>query len=554
MGCGCSGPWGPTALEPALLEPALDANRTEALFDAIDVDKNGSLDAAKLLNCLTALGKDYDLDAEAIAAIIRDVDNNGDGVVQLSEFVTMMREPVSPAATPHLVLNFDVNRTVLMLDSAVGADLGAMLNQTLASAAWGRVEDAGDGQQPTWTLVSTTPALTAPETGLKTYAQFASMVTPLAGLAADESRTAKTRRRKMIQTFADSGEPGERFGGDKAALAAALQLPAGLDASLCDAAGLVASGCYQLLPSFLQLIRQLKSEGRSFSLSFRTFGGDLAGVLREYNALCEGRHPLFASAPEKIVLDGSDGHPDMRIATEGAGAAKAIGTWVRAGAGGAELYLALGTHEQPPKDLATSPRSFYSDREGVELLEGRAAIKRVAEVLHAPGRGAALGLRDYYPAWEASGYTAAGGKPLYVECDRPDLLQIMFDDHILPSDAHIVDARRAERPEAPPLPIAATFNKHLVRAEPFKSILDKQYFRDAIARAEGLWRQSAARRAKLVRALSDYERLLAHLGTTRQGEPAAYVPHAQSQAVLLASDAHAFERLHRPQHDEEGVP
>ena len=80
----------------------------------------------------------------------------------------------------------------------------------------------------------------------------------------------------MMQKFADSGEPGERFGGDKAALTAALQLPAGLDASLCEAAGLVASGCCKLLPSFLHLIRQLKSEGRSFSLSFRTFGGDLA--------------------------------------------------------------------------------------------------------------------------------------------------------------------------------------------------------------------------------------------------------------------------------------
>ena len=95
-------------------------------------------------------------------------------------------------------------QTVLMLDSAVGADLGAMLNQTLANAAWGAVEQTGDAE-PSWTLVSTEPELVAPRAGLKTYAQFASMVTPLKGLASEEVKVAKSRRRKMMQTFADAG-------------------------------------------------------------------------------------------------------------------------------------------------------------------------------------------------------------------------------------------------------------------------------------------------------------------------------------------------------------
>ena len=73
--------------------------------------------------------------------------------------------------------------------------------------------------------------------------------------------------------------------------------------------------------------------------------------------------------------------------------------------------------------------------------------------LHRPGTGATFGLRDCYPAWEALGCTAARGKPLHLERDNPELLQLMFDDHILPSDAHIVDVRRAERPDAPQCPL-----------------------------------------------------------------------------------------------------
>ena len=61
--------------------------------------------------------------------IIRDLDSNGDGGLDMVEFTEVMRAaralPVidsSNAATslPHLVLNFDVNNTVVMLDSATG--------------------------------------------------------------------------------------------------------------------------------------------------------------------------------------------------------------------------------------------------------------------------------------------------------------------------------------------------------------------------------------------------------------------------------------------------
>ena len=111
-------------------------------------------------------------------------------------------------------------RATIMLDSAIGADLGAMLNQTLANAAWGRVESRPS--ETTWRLVSSAPALTAPKEGLKIFAQFTTMLIPLAGLGVDAVKVAKKHRRAMLQSFAEPGQPGARFGTDEQALTAAL--------------------------------------------------------------------------------------------------------------------------------------------------------------------------------------------------------------------------------------------------------------------------------------------------------------------------------------------
>ena len=55
--------------------------------------------------------------------MIRSVDANGDGVVQRTEFEDLcVAPPLAPeGSNPHLILNFDVNQTVLMIDSAIKA-------------------------------------------------------------------------------------------------------------------------------------------------------------------------------------------------------------------------------------------------------------------------------------------------------------------------------------------------------------------------------------------------------------------------------------------------
>lgn len=57
---------------------------------------------------------------------------------------------------------------------------------------------------------------------------------------------------------------------------------------------------YYVLPSFFRCLLALKEAEVDFGVVFRTFGEDIAAVSREYNAFCEGLHPLFPG----VKMDG----------------------------------------------------------------------------------------------------------------------------------------------------------------------------------------------------------------------------------------------------------
>lgn len=55
-----------------------------------------------------------------------------------------------------------------------------------------------------------------------------------------------------------------------------------------------------MLPSFFSCLLALKEAEVDYGVVFRTFGDDIVGVSREYNAFCEGEHPLFPG----VKMDG----------------------------------------------------------------------------------------------------------------------------------------------------------------------------------------------------------------------------------------------------------
>ena len=526
------------AIGDAVTEATLDA-----LFDVIDTDHSGALDANELLAILLKMGVSG-LDEEACNALIREVDSNGDGEVQREEFAALVT-PTAPLddARPHLVLNFDVNMTVIMLDSAIGGDSAKILNMVLSNCVWGKVTPAEP--EPTWELVSEIPSPTAPEIGLQTYAEYVMSLTDVKGMSdVTKIKETKARRRKALQSFTSAGAPGAALAAQLRSMADALKLPKQVisevisdeQADELKRLGLDGGVCV-LLPSFLHLLRELKKTGRSFSICFRTFGTDLPKIAAEYNALCEGTHPLFPG--RDVVLDGSDGGPDMRIDM---GQVEKCGTFVRDGAG--KIALVLGTMEQPDRAQSSSYEEiakFYAAYDPAARVMPAIEAANTLDFLLGPAAPRTLALRDYYSGWEAAGCQAHGGKPLLLK-SSPTELQIFFDDHITSHDAHIIDCRRAADPDAKPLPIAATLGIHLVKAEPMLSISQSSYFVDCIAETEKKWRIQAARRATLAEALrtckidlKGWALVKAAISATVAAPASKYVPHTATDAVLKSS-------------------
>mmetsp|Transcript_50763 Transcript_50763/g.91147 ORF Transcript_50763/g.91147 Transcript_50763/m.91147 type:complete len:605 (+) Transcript_50763:20-1834(+) len=500
------------------------------LFKALDTDGSGSLDADEILWAVASLDHP-DLTEDAVNDMIIEADINGDGEIQPEEFLQLISPPPVPEKAPHLVLNFDVNQTVIIFDSATGADPEALLNSLLSNTCWGRVTEDGE----TWELVSTSPSLQSPETGLLTYLQFAVQQTPLDGDGRDGVRAAKSKRRKLIQTFTKEGNPGEKMVEQLNHLKNTMQLPEEVqnkeDAAFLHSLGLH-GGCQVLLPSFMNVLRSLKASGRSFSICFRTFGKDLPKIAPEYNALCEGKHPLYKNEP-LIVLDGSDGGPDMRMDLTPGG--WGLGTWVR---DGPNLSLVMGTIEQPPMEQSKAEQlpAFYEGMgQKVDIING--AGDAAAQLRRSLRTGKTIALRDYYPGWEASGCKAHGGKPLLLEKDITTELQMFFDDHVHANDAQIVDVRRAKAPLQDMLPIGAVLGSNLHRAQPLLSITQPNYFLDCIKNGEDIWKLKLQRRKILAKTLDTLKERIARRrnGVGVNKASATYVPHAQLQSVLLAS-------------------
>lgn len=514
---------------------------TESLFALIDRDGSGTISAQELLHVLASLGTELTL--EGAEAMVREFDHDGNGAIDLKEFAGLLNElrnhPPAPQtnAPPHVVLNMDVNNTVIMFDSATGADPRALISMVLANSTWGTVDETGER----WTPITRDPSVVAPGRGLVTYTSFVAQRVPITG----DVREQKRLRRSMLREFVSEGKPGEIYLPQAERLFAALQLPEAIAGSeLARAAGL-GGKTVVLLPSFLRLLWRLSSEGRSFTVVFRTFGHDLDQFVVEYNALWEARHPLFPlrGQPGAVVRDGSDGGPDMRVrlrSMDGCGTYHRTGT----GAGEQDLVLVMGTIEQPEQATVDGRKSYearIAAGEPLRLIRGSEGIREyLAEQTRRPQT---LALRDFYQGWEQAACTAPGGKSLLVEDDAPDVLQIFFDDHILPLDAKIVDARRAKA-GAPALPIAAVYGSHLIRAEPLRAIGEPDYFYEAVVEAEKRWRERGSRLCALARALGDLDHLrkaLAALSTHGATKNLSYTPHQQSDAVLLTSSEVTFE-------------
>lgn len=340
--------------------------------------------------------------------------------------------------TKHLILHFDVNKTMIMMDPVQGKDVSNVVNDIMAEKVYGVVEQ--DSKEWKWNGKPLNTAAEAQEVSFANYlrAKYPNVGTP------QEMKEGKRLRKLYRATFTHEGNPGAALRSDFDRLVECLNT-------------------HIIVPSFFDLILSLEQEKRSYSLILRTFGQDVQLIASEFNAFCQGKHPSYPN----VRLDGSiPGSIDRQIdLTHPEG----CGTFHRATSDGS-ASLILGTLEQH-EDL-----NMYTNM--YEIIQGYDAIYTRLEQVRKTR--ASIALRDYYPYWWSKHEASEAGKLLLLNRSDHETHVVFFDDNILDHDAHIVDARDAFTGEI--IPFEQTKGIHLLRVEPLDAIQSESYFRKLLKR------------------------------------------------------------------------
>ncbi|KAL3136782.1 hypothetical protein ABBQ38_005496 [Trebouxia sp. C0009 RCD-2024] len=361
------------------------------------------------------------------------------------------------ACKARLVLHFDINKTIIMTDKAQGSGLDQMINMLLSECAWGRLEP-GPLWVPVGRLATDRPAS---DPQLMSYRIFLdSFLLPIKvgkGAALEALNTAiKAERQKLKRVFTEAGQPGDMFRGVFEKLREKLMRAP-------------TTGCqHRILPSFFELLKHLQSQGRDFTIVFRSFGDDISEVVEEMNAFATGQHPSY---PE-VRMDGSDGHTDLRMSMP-----DNVGAFYRSSTKSDGSALCLGASQM----VMTAKQLSLQELEACAAQSGRKLLTTFPEMrlafLHECGKrriNRAFALRDYYPFWKTNAERSQAGKLLLLSRRDEEHIQIMFDDNIGYGSPHIVDARDAETGQS--VSFKEVNGKHLLKAEPLNAILDPQYF------------------------------------------------------------------------------
>jgi hypothetical protein len=270
-------------------------------------------------------------------------------------------------------------------------------------------------------------------------------------------------QKKTLRAFCDPGQPG-------------ASLRRRRDELVCDEIGPDRACWARPVASYFELLRKLlfdqaTAAGRTVTIVFRTFGGDVDMVRDAHDSWCDDHDLLDYKFREGEALSWREGET-LQLERD------------RTSVGG-----------------------------GVAVLDETEALAYLTEeVFRQPGT---VFIQDSYLRWFAARRQPSGGKVFPLDPSDPTSFTLFFDDHA----AKVVDART---PDGGAIPPEAAY-PWVVRADPVQAVSDPDYFWKLVVRAEQHWMSlKAAVRASDVRAL-----LLE--------KPALPVTRATSAATDLAS-------------------
>lgn len=391
---------------------------------------------------------------------------------------------------PHLVINFDINKTVILKDKTKNYDFERCVKSCIVDYAWGTFNES----TKEWTLTENYFSYKKPRPELMNYYKYIKIMhktkteeeIPDREERFKKNQEIKATKDRLSLEFMNKGQPGEKLKDLYNDYLKKVKIPKDIMNEINKENSIYSSfykDLYEndfifLFPSLFRTMIELKSQNRIFTIIFRTFGLDFNEVSKEFNDFCEGKHPLFKNS--KINFDGENGSKDYRIKE------KNIGIIYRFDEDINNIYLVLGCLRRnfeikTPDGLI----SFYNDRikKGeVNIIKGGKEIFEFINKNSTEGKINSLCINDHYDTWYRFDKKSTCGKPMLIDPNNKDIEVFFFDDHITLNDENIVDCRDINTGKS--IEDKTIKDKYLIRVDTLKAAEDENYFLDLIKRAE----------------------------------------------------------------------
>ena len=396
---------------------------------------------------------------------------------------------------PHLVLNFDINKTLILKDKTKNYDFESCVKSCLVDYSWGIYDDSSK----TWTLTENYFSHKKPKPELINYYKYMKIKykskteeeIPDRDERYKKNQEIKAFKDRLFQEFLDKGQPGEKLRNLYEDYLKKVKLPKDIINAINKENSIYPSffkEIYEndyifLFPSLFRTMIELKKQNRIFTIIFRTFGLDFEEVIKEFNSFCEGKHPLFNGLNEKypkLLFNGENGSKDYRIKEQ------SIGIIYRFDEDINSIYLVLGCLKRiyeikTPNDLYLHYKGRIEKGE-VNIIKGGKEIFEFINKNSSEGKINSFCLNDHYDTWYRYDKKETCGKPMLIDPENKDVEVFFFDDNITENEFSIVDCRDANSGKSVKDKIIK--DKYLIKVDTLKAAVYENYFLDIINKAE----------------------------------------------------------------------
>ena len=394
---------------------------------------------------------------------------------------------------PKLILYFDINKTLIFGDRAKNQPFESSVLSLVCENAWGTVNP----KTKKWTLASKELSFECPKEGLVNYSQYLKMVYPKKNDIdePDMQKRVKTNKENKIaresemDKFVDTGKPGEQLKEVFADILNKLKVPQYVMDRVEKGEvseffqKLYKNGYVFIFLSLYFTMIKLQQEGRDFAIIFRSFGDDSEVVSQEFNAFCQGLHPIFdGSNPSfpKVYFDGTHGSKNYMITKDN------LGLFYRYSIDLSHISFVRGVHKrlkEKPFDLLNEYKQQIESKE-VEVINGGKNIYSFIQKNIFTGKYNSFIMGDDYDIWSKNCERTEYSKVLLNDPYNYQVHQFFFDDNITENNHSIVDCRNVVTEET----MDRNFikGKYILKADAIAAGIDPNYFYDRIKEAEEL--------------------------------------------------------------------